>query len=760
MLQVRNAWSSILQLMKKLPDKDSTLLKALESLLAAGFSSPHRAVVNETILFWNETFAKQSVLDYPPGLERVLRARIADVDIELPTFPESVEESVPASLPTFFDSLSQDEWCSTTPKWQPGTTLLGVSEPASRSPYFAIRRSMLSPNASASSPIRKTAVKSASSTPKPRLRHDDSQMQFAPIDSSPLPQADGSQLLTEHQKEIQVRQHEDARMFAGLSSSPTAHSPALPKAVFKRLNFNAVASSAAKLEAPATPKGLTEGNSLMSDDLPWSPTPSSAKEVMPAATVGDDVVQPEEHAIEDPPSSPPQADVEPEVDLPQVHASRDTTYAVEANTVSTSFELLQSKTAQDDVTGIPQAIPSDASILSDTELPTIQLQLEENAAASAQEDHVSSVSQHKESDELVQAHDLVINSDAEPLQSTEVAGDETQHDDSQSQVDIEVEVTRIENSFLGSNVGETEIDSQSTAGSQQGQRASKKRRRSKLIGYQAKRRKPSLPPQNSYISTTDQQDDDDDDIGEEIVVASSQRSPPPVVESSRRMTSSPSEFVDAPTEVVEEPRPTTNDEVETSQPTPVKRGRGRPRKSETSPTSPKKAAPTRTLKRKASVLSNVSTPDDQATTSFVKATPYPTKLRKTNDDGDSDVTDALRRSQPDRVRTPPNARKVTAVVVEGSRRSSLASKDGATIIEEHGNQHESTTPDRQVAANTTPRTTERPIATPRSILKRLKDAFADFKGMLLGSQEEREYDNVLFEFRREVHEAGRRGRGQ
>jgi hypothetical protein len=53
---------------------------------------------------------------------------------------------------------------------------------------------------------------------------------------------------------------------------------------------------------------------------------------------------------------------------------------------------------------------------------------------------------------------------------------------------------------------------------------------------------------------------------------------------------------------------------------------------------------------------------------------------------------------------------------------------------------------------------DRVILTPRSILGRLKDALSDFKGMILGSQEEKEFDDVLFELRREAHEASRRGR--
>ena len=55
-------------------------------------------------------------------------------------------------------------------------------------------------------------------------------------------------------------------------------------------------------------------------------------------------------------------------------------------------------------------------------------------------------------------------------------------------------------------------------------------------------------------------------------------------------------------------------------------------------------------------------------------------------------------------------------------------------------------------------TPSRAKAKPASIIGRLKRVLSDCKQLVLGSQEEREFDDVLFEVRKEVHEAGRRGR--
>jgi hypothetical protein len=51
-----------------------------------------------------------------------------------------------------------------------------------------------------------------------------------------------------------------------------------------------------------------------------------------------------------------------------------------------------------------------------------------------------------------------------------------------------------------------------------------------------------------------------------------------------------------------------------------------------------------------------------------------------------------------------------------------------------------------------------PRETPKSILGRLRDILGDCKNAIFGSQEEREFDDVLFELRKEVHGAANRGR--
>ena len=114
--------------------------------------------------------------------------------------------------------------------------------------------------------------------PSSKPRHDDSQIEFAPIESSsPLPRPEDSQLLTEHQKEVKTRQNQDAQLFAEFSSSPIAQSTALPRTLPKRLDFTSEAD-AKDDENQGTPIALPDPNGLASDDMPSSPTPSSTKD--------------------------------------------------------------------------------------------------------------------------------------------------------------------------------------------------------------------------------------------------------------------------------------------------------------------------------------------------------------------------------------------------------------------------------------------------------------------------------------------------
>lgn len=130
-------------------------------------------------------------------------------------------------------------------------------------------------------------------TPKARLRHDNSQIQFAAIESSPLqPEPIEPQYLTDRQKEVKERQgREAATMFPEIRSSPRSTSRStdymLPKLVFKSARHSAPPSAIDEDTSPTYPP-----DALMNEFLGSSPTPSSRRSI-------------DQRSGDDPPSSPP-----------------------------------------------------------------------------------------------------------------------------------------------------------------------------------------------------------------------------------------------------------------------------------------------------------------------------------------------------------------------------------------------------------------------------------------------------------------------
>ena len=137
------------------------------------------------------------------------------------------------------------------------------------------------------------AQRRVKTTPKARLRHDDSQIQFAAIDSSPLqPEPLESQYMTDRQKEVKERQRrEAAAMFPEIGSSPrTTSNPMnynLPQLVLKSTQDRAPQST---IHEDSSPTYLPDA--LMDEFLGSSPTPSAKRSS-------------DRRSDNDPPSSPP-----------------------------------------------------------------------------------------------------------------------------------------------------------------------------------------------------------------------------------------------------------------------------------------------------------------------------------------------------------------------------------------------------------------------------------------------------------------------
>ncbi|KAI9831149.1 MAG: hypothetical protein M1819_005237 [Sarea resinae] len=184
----------------------------------------------------------------------------------VPTFSESQEDLDLAISQTSRSSLSPAK-----PKRQDSPFVPIEVQPLSSESRLGLSRSPLQNR----TPRRSRTSTPVKSTPKARLRHDDSQIQFAPIDSSPPGEASGeSQLLTDRQREVKERQQTEAAMFPDLRSSPLPRSQ-VGKAPHSELTLSSSLSRDGNVlsDGPTTPTLPPPAHSPFNEFLLSSPTP-------------------------------------------------------------------------------------------------------------------------------------------------------------------------------------------------------------------------------------------------------------------------------------------------------------------------------------------------------------------------------------------------------------------------------------------------------------------------------------------------------
>lgn len=288
-------------------------------------------MVNTTIKFWNSSFGtSKQELQYPDRLKEILLRLRAITEIELPSLPASLvsEAAVDARQPMDFEESQFD----------PGSMFSGsglssvlrlrntsnhlLSSPSRRlkeaTPQVLLSNTSLKRTRDETPNRKERKSRKRQSTPK--LRHDDSQVQFQPIDSSPIvDRVVDSQMLTDRQKEVKERQQLDAGIFHNISSSPLRRSksaeeadPELPVRRSSSLlrSVSRERHPTPTLVTPSDDDGFvasspTPTRSLrgeVDEDGPPSSPPESSRDVV--MDFGDDV-----------PSSPPEQADEAEADL-------------------------------------------------------------------------------------------------------------------------------------------------------------------------------------------------------------------------------------------------------------------------------------------------------------------------------------------------------------------------------------------------------------------------------------------------------------
>lgn len=705
---VLHLWTQIVDQITELPRKDSSLLALLQPLVVAGFVSPRRALVNRTISFWNECFGDQDTLRYPSDLENVLRAARPHVELGLPDFPETAPGAESIDLPAFSGAPDQDTQgdvdVDSSSRW---TGLLrGTASPLVRTAASHSASSGLATiHTGGTHSGSKTSAKGT--TPKARLRHDDSQILFAPIDSSPLPTAEDSQLFTDHQNEVRARQTEGAQMFPDISSTPVRKStPHSRRNAPGPLDFSShVAPQAADNAVAGTPQDM-EMNSEMSGYMGSSPTPRNADKTQ------DGYEQPEED-VEDLSSSPPRS--AEKINNPQ---EPDPDASFVANSAPLGTKVPFRKTSD---------IHRESDLPSDTTLPAEQLQQEAIAAEIEDVDHGNSL------DEDLQVDATTI------IEPTEMADQSAVNQEEQNVDDEADDTSRVENSFLEPPASQ-EPAVEPSPGGQSVTRSGRKRKRATGNAESTASKKQKQSPFRRVISGIfGRPQGHDEDIGEDIVVASQPTESPRNPE------------VPKPEETHQEPL-VPNTTLPQS-----KRGRGRPRKSETPTPAPPTVIPlacsTRS-KRRASEMSQANEESSQPALAEAKSTPAPKRQRRRAKA--KKAIEEARKSQEGSAERPPSRREATAVLIEQADHDDVdVSQTRLATDDEDASGEDSQENSQQVLA--TP-SQDIPRETPKSILGRLRDVLADCKNAIFGSQEEREFDDVLFELRREVHGAAKRSR--
>lgn len=233
--QLLFVWKELLKVVTRLPQHDSATLNEIERVFCAGFRSQIRDIAVASVEVWNRTFGLLQTLEYPQQLKTILLLLQDLADIKVP----SVEgmELVSLGIQAVLHGLTHRQQSRHAPE-----TKQGSIDYAAVFPWFQtmndagpelLRKAKIR-NANhqrtvpllSATPIRMsdgpTPIRRGR-TPPARLRHDDSQMDFIPIQSSPLPHLnDESQMITEHQEEVRQRQRANHGLLAGLdSSSPT-----------------------------------------------------------------------------------------------------------------------------------------------------------------------------------------------------------------------------------------------------------------------------------------------------------------------------------------------------------------------------------------------------------------------------------------------------------------------------------------------------------------------------------------------------------
>ncbi|KZF26166.1 hypothetical protein L228DRAFT_257648 [Xylona heveae TC161] len=330
--QVFQLWLKIAASIRSLQGTDSSLLRALDVLLAAGLQSRRKRIMSVAVDLWNETFGLEDTICYPPLVLKALQQCRVVADLRLPSFPDDVED-LPSRIPVFSESqddvggFSSDVDPFRSSPIRPSPTQRRIASRKSqrlslRSPRVPSSPTKEPPSVQTRSRTLSKGGNSETPASKRRLRHDDSQVDFTPVESSPVPtKSTDSQLLTSRQREVRERQAAETAMFPDFRSGSPAPGSQKKKNGGRRLSLSSQFSTSNQHPLQAddgqmTPTLPPPSDSVANDFLASSPTPRRS-EPEQQQTNKDEAVHfdystlnfdSDDEELSEPPSSPPPMD--------------------------------------------------------------------------------------------------------------------------------------------------------------------------------------------------------------------------------------------------------------------------------------------------------------------------------------------------------------------------------------------------------------------------------------------------------------------
>ena len=250
-------------------------LRSFDRLFAAAFRTSHKITINHMVKMWNSAYGTKKSLEYGDMLKDALARLIPYIDIELPGFCD-LERHEMSSPPLVCLESPKDE--RRIPRSDQSFARSKMDQPIAPpgvKPAVDRERSEAIDGVKTKVPM-KTIFKA-------RPRHDDSQINFVSIESSPLPgEALESQNLTARQKEVKERQdREAALLFSDLRSSRASKIEACKTGMISStFAIEEAEQDGDETVLPATPTLPSPKDMTYEQAAQCSPTPRSKQQAL------------------------------------------------------------------------------------------------------------------------------------------------------------------------------------------------------------------------------------------------------------------------------------------------------------------------------------------------------------------------------------------------------------------------------------------------------------------------------------------------